>query len=207
MEYVCGCRFCFKCGTANATCWCTPPDHVFWDNIRHCNSRLKAESVTLVDLDASTNTLGTMIGRRKRLEDNRLKRETRNRIRQSARSEIGSIDRAPMYTVSICNGSWLFKPKDSITYLQRIMEIRKKRLSKLLERHIQLLDRDPDEPSLSTVSASAGLWLFRTLTTRGSIRMLDLIVHLDVAQKERRTQRTTERIEFMGVWDPSLLPT
>jgi hypothetical protein len=112
MECVCGCRFCFKCGTANATCRCTPRNHVFWDNIRYCNSGRTAETVVVVNLD--TDTVGTMIGQRIRLEDNRLKSQTRNRMRRFRRIEIGAIDRAPMYAVSICNGSWLFRPKDSI---------------------------------------------------------------------------------------------
>ena len=33
MKCRCGYRFCFKCGSENAQCGCTPANHGFWDNI------------------------------------------------------------------------------------------------------------------------------------------------------------------------------
>ena len=33
MQCICGYRFCFQCGMQGATCTCTPPNHIFWDNI------------------------------------------------------------------------------------------------------------------------------------------------------------------------------
>jgi hypothetical protein len=205
MECVCGCRFCFKCATANATCRCTPSRHVFFDNIRNCPSNLTVEAVVVVNPDASTETVGSMIIRRRQLEDNRLmeiqqheerdpgvlwllqvirrmrleatrrmclednhwKTLERNRIRKRDSIEVEAINRAPAYIVSIYNGSWLFESKDSIKYLQWLMEIR------------QHEERDPDEPHPDTESVSTGLWLFQARTRRDSIQMLDRITRMD----------------------------
>jgi hypothetical protein len=167
MECVCGCRFCFNCATANATCRCTPSHPVFWDNIRNCTSNLTVEAVVVVNPDANTESVGSMIIRRRRLEDNRWKTLERNRKRQRDSVDVEAIHRAPAYIVSIYNGSWLFEPKDSIKYLQWLMEIQ------------QHEERDPDEPHPYTESASTGLWLFQARTRRDSIQMLDRITRMD----------------------------
>lgn len=42
MECLCSYRFCYSCGTQGADCFCTPPNHYFWDNIHDCSADRRA---------------------------------------------------------------------------------------------------------------------------------------------------------------------
>ena len=46
MQCLCGYRFCWNCESQGSSCDCTPRNHVFWDNVLHCNAYGQARVAT-----------------------------------------------------------------------------------------------------------------------------------------------------------------
>ena len=75
MECLCGCRFCYGCGSPNAQCPCTPAHHYFWDNITDGRASRSPPAQAVMDEGTGQIDLRAHIIARKQQEGVRKARE------------------------------------------------------------------------------------------------------------------------------------
>ena len=102
MECLCGCRFCYGCGSPNAQCPCTPAHHCFYDNITDGVASRSPPAQAVMDEGTGQIDLRAHIIARKQQEGIKKKRNERARRRRMIPIEQEQVD------ANTLSAKWLF---------------------------------------------------------------------------------------------------
>jgi len=128
MECLCGCRFCYACGSPHAQCSCTPLRHHFWDNHRNKQSHRH-----VTPLHAPRDDETGLVDLRRHIKD-QARRARTERVQLERRSRKDEVEREasmlyqwnPTYSNTCTwNGTWIFcSPSQTVSTRVLLQKLR-----------------------------------------------------------------------------------